>query len=122
VTTLARTWLALPRLESRAEPRDAGDWLTPQVIGAMVPVGSGKNLSWPPAVSGAAPSLMTFDAQGRLRPVAVQGTSSWPPPRKHSCWPVSIAAAPAGTSIPMSGTLYRPEQAGQAIPAAPVLG
>jgi hypothetical protein len=80
---------------------------TSQVIGAMIPAGSGKNLSWTLSVSGTAPSLMTFDAQGRLRPVAVQGTSSWPPPRKHSCWPVSIAAAPAGTSIPMSGTLYR---------------
>jgi hypothetical protein len=97
---------------------------TAQVIGLLA---RGKRysgrLSWTSALSGVLASPMTFDTKGQLRPVAVAGVSSKPPPRPkppprrkgktkavstattRSCWNVEDSGAAA--KIPLTGTLYR---------------
>jgi hypothetical protein len=81
---------------------------TAQVIGALARrrPAAGR-LSWTSTLDGVYASLMTFDAKGRLRPVAVTGLSSRPPrPRVKGaprCWNVTSAAL----GIPLDGTLYR---------------
>ena len=65
-------------------------------------------LTWTSALDGVYADPMIFDAKGRLRPVAVTGPRSLPPPRSpakgaRSCWNVTSS----GTTIPLNGTLYR---------------
>lgn len=76
---------------------------TSQVIGAIARGEPARHLSWTLSPDGAAGRLMIFDDAGRLRPAAVEGPSSGPPPHKRRCWAVTSV----GTSIPLRGSLYR---------------
>jgi hypothetical protein len=108
-----------------------GQGYTSQVIGVLARGGHARHLSWTLSPHGVIGSLMTFDNQGQLRPVAVEGPSSGPPPQKQAtgkahgkatgkahgkaggtaqaktagkaCWTVTAA----GTRIPLFGSLYR---------------
>jgi hypothetical protein len=75
---------------------------TSQVIGALARGEPGRHLSWTLSPHGVIGSLMTFDAQGQLRPAAVAGPSSVPLPAR-ACWRVTGA----GVRIPLAGSLYR---------------
>jgi hypothetical protein len=80
-----------------------GQASTARVIGVWQ-----KQAAWTATLDGVYANPMTFDAKGRLRPVVVTGLWSWPPPRPRtkgapSCWAVTSS----GTSIPLTGTLYR---------------
>jgi hypothetical protein len=76
---------------------------TSYVVGAMARVDPAAHLSWSRSPSGVVPDLMIFDAKGQLRPAVVVGLPSGPPPHGRHCWSLS----PAGTSIPLPGSLYR---------------
>jgi hypothetical protein len=76
---------------------------TSQVIGAVARREPTRQLSWTRSPDGVIPSLMTFDSQGRLRPVTVEGPSSKALPRRQHCW----ALTAAGTRISLLGSLYR---------------
>lgn len=98
---------------------------TSQVIGAIARGEPGRRLNWTLSPRGVIPSLMMFNQQGQLSPVAVAGPSSVPPPQprprpqphgKHArgrhraapapvnhCW----TATAAGIRVPLNGSLYR---------------
>lgn len=76
---------------------------TSQVIGPIARGDPARHLSWTLSPQGAIGNLMIFDEQGRLRPAAVLGPSSGPPPGSRGCWAVTAA----GVSIPLHGSLYR---------------
>jgi len=76
---------------------------TSQVIGALARGEPAGHLSWTASPRGVASGLMIFDSRGRLRPAALNGPSSGPPPRNRQCWTVTAA----GTRIPLRGSLYR---------------
>ena len=75
---------------------------TARVIGPLAGAGSRARLSWAAAPSGVLARAMMFDLSGRLRPLAVAGPSSVPPPT-GGCWTVTSA----GTSIGLNGSLFR---------------
>jgi hypothetical protein len=76
---------------------------TSRVIGAIARGYPAKHLTWTTSPHGdIARTLMIFDAQGRLRPAALAGVSSGPPPGRR-CWKLTGA----GTSIPLPRPLYR---------------
>ena len=76
---------------------------TSQVIGAIARGSPAKHLTWTTSPRGAiARTLMTFDAQGRLRPAALAGVTSGPPPSRR-CWKLTGA----GTPIPLPRPLFR---------------
>jgi hypothetical protein len=76
---------------------------TSQVIGALARGEPAGRLSWTLSPRGVIGSLMIFNGQGQLRPVAVEGPSSGPPPRQQHCWKVTAT----GIRIPLRGRLYR---------------
>jgi hypothetical protein len=75
---------------------------TARVIGPLAGVGASARLSWAAEPAGVLARPMMFDASGRLRPLAVAGPSSVPPPTA-GCWTVTSA----GTSIGLDGSLFR---------------
>jgi len=120
-TTAARSYIATARAAVAGAPRrtlivdgptpatimdPAFFWrqgYTSQVIGALARGEPARHLSWTLSPRGVIGNLMTFNGQGQLRPVAVEGPSSGPPPRRQHCWRVTAA----GTRIPLRGSLYR---------------
>ncbi len=76
---------------------------TSQVIGALARGEPAGRLSWTLSPHGVIPGLMTFDGNGQLRPVAVEGPSSKPLAAHQRCWAVTSA----GTRISLLGSLYR---------------
>lgn len=82
--------------------------LTSQVIGAMA--GPSQHLTWVRTPQGVYTDPLMFDGQGQLRPLAIVGSYSWPPPRVRtgpnagqSCWNVTTA----GANIPLLGPVFR---------------
>jgi hypothetical protein len=75
---------------------------TSRVLGPLAGGGARPRLSWISAPAGVLADPMIFDASGRLRPLAVSGPSSGPPPSGR-CWDVTGA----GTSIGLDGSLFR---------------
>ena len=75
---------------------------TARVIGPLAGAGARARLSWVTEPSGVLARPMMFDPSGRLRPLAVAGPSSVPPPAGR-CWTVTSA----GTSIELNGSLFR---------------
>jgi hypothetical protein len=120
-TSAARSYIATAQVAVRDAPRgtlivdgptpatimDPGFFwrqgYTSQVIGAVARREPARQLSWTRSPHGVIPSLMTFDGQGRLRPVAVEGPSSKALPRRQHCW----ALTAAGTRISLLGSLDR---------------
>lgn len=98
---------------------------TSQVIGAIARGEPARHLAWTLSPHGVIRSLMMFNQQGQLSPVTVAGPSSEPPPQprprpqpagrhhrgQHRTGPAPVnhcwTATPAGTSIPLTGSLYR---------------
>jgi hypothetical protein len=82
-----------------------GQASTAKVIGALSGKGKGEGeeLTWTSELNGVYAAPMTFDAKGRLRPVAVNGLRSRTPGKTKGCWNVTGS----GTDIPLAGTLYR---------------
>jgi len=76
---------------------------TSYVIGAMAREVPAKHLSWVQSPHGVVSGLMIFDSHGQLRPAAVAGVSSGPPPAGRRCWSVTSA----GTRVPLPVSLFR---------------
>ena len=120
-TTAARSYIATARVAVADAPRGTmivdgptpamimdpalfwNQGYTSQVIGALARGEPARHLSWVLSPRGTASRLMIFDSRGRLRPAALNGPSSGPPPRNRRCWTVTAA----GTRIPLRGSLYR---------------
>ena len=118
--TAARSYLATMRLAVTRAPHGATIvagatpafimdpglfWLqgyTSKVAGPIAQTEPPRQLTFTASPLGRAGQLMIFNDRGQLRPAAVGGPSSWPPPPGQACWPVTIAA----TSIPLNGALY----------------
>ena len=75
---------------------------TARVIGPLAGAGARARLSWVTEPEGVLARPMMFDATGRLRPLAVAGPSSVPPPT-GGCWTVTSS----GISIGLTGSLFR---------------
>lgn len=83
-------WVLLSKLTG------AQDALAP--LANQLPV---RQFRWTTAPSGKITSLMIFDAQGRLRPVVIQGPHTLPFPHPADC-----VLTAAGMQLPLTGTVY----------------
>ncbi|MGD0700606.1 MAG: hypothetical protein ABSA02_12060 [Trebonia sp.] len=119
-STAARSYIATARVAIEDAPRAAvvidgpvpaavmnagffaSQAYTSRVLGPLAGAGAQARLSWVTEPAGVLAAPMIFDDSGRLRPLAVAGLSSVPPPAGR-CWNVTSA----GTSIGLDGSLFR---------------
>jgi len=127
-STAVRSYIATVRVATREAPLEAvvidsplpaavmspgffaGQARTSQLIAPLA--GGGGNggteprLSWATVPAGVLTSPMVFDDSGRLRPLAITGLSSVPPPGTGAAGGC-LDVTGAGTSIALDGSLFR---------------